>query len=50
MPTLLPKQGGDTAMTISGMLLTELNHSLQEILLPKGLLFGSIPVARSRHF
>ena len=49
-PSLLPKQGGDPAIAVAGVLVTQFDHSLQEPLLPRGLLLGTIPVARSRHF
>jgi len=44
MPSLLSKQGSDTAVAVSGMLVAKFNHSLQESLLPRGLLLRAIPI------
>jgi len=44
MPSLMSKQGSDTAVAVSGMLVAKFNHSLQESLLPRGLLLRAIPI------
>ena len=44
-PSLLPKQGRDAPIAVAWVLVAKLNHSLQEALLPWGLLLGAIPVA-----
>ena len=48
-PSLLPKQGGDAPIAVAWVLVAQLDHSLQQTLLPQGLLLGAIPVARSGH-
>jgi hypothetical protein len=45
IPPFLPKQGGDPAIAVAGILVTEFDHPLEEPSLPRGLLLGSIPVA-----
>jgi hypothetical protein len=45
MPSLLPKKCRNTPIAVSRMLVAELNHSLQKVLFPSGLLLGPIPVA-----
>jgi len=44
-PPFLPKQGGDPAIAIAGVLVTEFDHPFEEPLLQGRLLLGSIPVA-----
>ena len=50
LPPFLPKQGGDPAVAVAGVLVTEFDHPLEEPSLPRGLLPRAIPVARSWHF
>ena len=42
-------RAGDPAITLPRMPVVEFHHPLQELLLPRSLLMGSIPAPRSRH-
>ncbi|MGB8464497.1 MAG: hypothetical protein WCE49_06105, partial [Terrimicrobiaceae bacterium] len=48
-PTLLPQQGGDSPIPVTGVLLAEFPHPLEQPLLLARWLFGPIPVRRSQH-